>query len=71
MALAVYARVLFATSTVLPLLTIVPIRRYLSNRAIDAVVRQGCAATDTPVSTGVGETSGGHCPARERRPIDP
>ncbi|WP_329567358.1 hypothetical protein [Streptomyces sp. NBC_01361] len=70
-ALAVDAWVLFAASTVPTLLIIVPIRRYLSNRAIDEVTRQESAATDTPVSTGGGETPGERCPARERRPIDP
>lgn len=52
--------------TVLALFTIDPIRRYLSHQAIsDAVPRQESAATDTPVSTGEGETSGEHCPAHE------
>ncbi|WP_405597642.1 hypothetical protein OHB53_07870 [Streptomyces sp. NBC_00056] len=50
----------------LALFTIDPIRRYLSHQAIsDAVPRQESAATDTPVSTGEGETSGEHCPAHE------
>ncbi|RFC70778.1 hypothetical protein DXZ75_26240 [Streptomyces sp. AcE210] len=43
-------------------LTIVPIRRHLSNRAIDVVPRQESAGTDTPVSTGEGEAPGEHCP---------
>ncbi|MGV9254230.1 MFS transporter [Streptomyces sp. NPDC003697] len=54
-ALAVDARVLFAASVVLTLLTIIPIRVYLSDRAIEAATKRQEAADDAPVSTSEGE----------------
>ncbi|MFD5124649.1 hypothetical protein [Streptomyces sp. NPDC058385] len=45
-----------------------PVRKHLSHQAIgDAVTRRESAATDTPVSTGEGETPGAHRPAHGRQ----
>lgn len=56
LALAADAKVLFAVSTVLTLLTVIPIRVYLSDRAIEAAIRPlEPAAEDEPVAAREGK----------------
>ncbi|MEU5058799.1 hypothetical protein ACWCOW_36950 [Streptomyces sp. NPDC001939] len=62
-------RILFAASIVLTLPT--PDPQVPVEPGYRRVTRQERAAIGTPVSTGEGETPGEHCPAHERRPIDP